>query len=55
MVSYEKHKKNILKWRHDNADIYREYDRKYKLAHYVPVLFYKWETESRRLRNINVF
>lgn len=54
MVSYAKNKEHIMKWKQENPVAFKEYDRKYKLAHYVPVLFYKWETEARRLRNIRV-
>ena len=54
MVSYEKNKEHIKKWRRVHAVDYKEYDRLYKLAHYVPVLYYKWESESRRLRNIRI-
>ena len=52
MVSNKEYNK---KWRTLNRVQYREIDRLYKKEHYVPVLFYKWETESRRLLNIRIF
>ena len=54
MVSYEKNKEHIKKWRLLHRAQNNEYSRKYELAHYVPVLYYKWETECRRLRNIRI-
>ena len=54
MVSYEKNKEHIKKWRKEHRSQNNEYSRVYQLEHYVPVLFYKWETESRRLRNIRI-
>lgn len=54
MVSYEKNKEHIKKWQSGHREQIKEYDRLYKLSHYVPVLYYKWESESRRLRNIRI-
>jgi hypothetical protein len=53
-MSYEKNKEHIKKWRREHRAQYREIDRIYKLTNYVPVLLYKFETESRRLRNIRI-
>lgn len=53
-LTYEQNKKHIQKWKQENMEKYREYDRKYKRETYIPTLMYKWETEVRRLRNIKI-
>lgn len=53
-IGYEKNKERIYQWRKSNPDKYNEYMRTLMKAKYVSTLPYKWETESRRLRNIKI-
>ena len=53
-LSYEKNKKHIKKWKEENAEKYREYDRNYRREKYIPTLYYKYSTEVRRLMNIKI-
>jgi hypothetical protein len=53
-LTYQQNKKHILKWRQENPDKHREYERNYKRANYASILLYKYDTEARRQRNIRV-
>ena len=53
-LTYEQNKKHIMKWRRENPEKHREYERNYKRSIYAPKLMYKFSSEVRRLMNIRI-
>ena len=51
--SYEKNKVHIYNWISKNKEKVNEYSRKRMKQNYVPILYYKYETACKRLRDIN--
>jgi hypothetical protein len=53
-LTYEQNKKHIMKWRQENPEKHRKYERDYKRSIYVPILMYKFSSEAKRLMNIRI-
>ena len=53
-LTYEQNKQHIMKWRRENPEKHREYERNYKRSIYASKLMYKFSTEAARLRNIRI-
>lgn len=53
-LPYSQNKSHIISWRTTCRDKYLDSRRQTYKRSYVPILMYKWETESKRLRDIRI-
>ena len=54
VMTYEQNKIHMKNWRKNHPEKSREYERNYKRANYTSILYYKFDSEARRLRNIRI-